>query len=249
MPCAPLQESEEPIMYYNENDSRYGGYMGQQSLTYNQYLTRTFGWMGLGLLVTFGLAFATAFTPLLYTVVSLYLPITIAELVLVFVLSARVQHIRVGTARALFLAYSALNGLMLSCYFVILDLSSMVMALLAAGLYFGVMAAYGAMTQRDLSGWGSKLSFALIALLICSFVGMLFGMGFITSMLYSAIGLAVFMLLTAYDTQMLQHYYSYYSLQGDMLEKSAIFGALSLYLDFINIFLFVLRLFGSRSDN
>jgi FtsH-binding integral membrane protein len=235
--------------YNNAPQNGYGyGYAAQPSLTYNQYLTRTFRWMAFGLLITFGLAYLTAYSSLIYTVVNLYLPLTIAELVLVFVLSARVQHMQVGTARALFLAYAALNGLVMSIYFVIFDVSTLVMAFLSAAVYFGIMAAYGALTSRDLSGWGTKLFGALIALLLCSFVGMLFGMGFFASMLYSGIGLGIFMLLTAYDTQKLQSYYGYYSGSGEMLEKSAVFGALSLYLDFINIFLFVLRLFGSRSS-
>ncbi len=240
------------------NDSNYGadsrgygyGYAAEPSLSFNQYLTGTFRWMGLGLLLTFGLAYLTAYTTFINVVASLYLPLTIAELVLVFVLSARVQSMRVSTARTLFLAYAALNGLVMSIYFVIFDVSTLIMAFLSAAVYFGVMAAYGALTSRDLSGWGTKLFGALIALLVCGVIGMLFGMGFFASLLYSGIGLGIFMLLTAYDTQKLRSYYSYYSGGGEMLEKSSIFGALSLYLDFINIFLFVLRLFGgSRSRN
>jgi FtsH-binding integral membrane protein len=239
-------------MYNNDNYGNYGNgysYAAQPSITYQQYLGRTFRWMALGLLVSFGLAFATAATNLIYTVYNLYLPLTIAELLLVFVLSARVQKMQASTARVLFLLYAALNGLVLSIYFVMFSASGLIMAFLSSALYFGVMAFYGARTGRDLSAWGPKLMGGLIALIVCSLVGLLFGMSFWFSMLYSAVGLGIFMLLTAYDTQKLQSYYGYYSQDGDMLEKSAIFGALSLYLDFINIFLFVLRLFGSRSRN
>ncbi|MCI2046520.1 MAG: Bax inhibitor-1/YccA family protein [Faecalibacterium sp.] len=233
---------------FQQNSASYG--QAAQGLSYSQYLGRTFRWMTLGLLVTFAMSFATAYTSLYYTAAMLYLPLTVIELVLVFVLSARVQKMQVGTARALFLAYSALNGMVLSFYFVQFSASSLILAFLSSALYFGVMAVYGARTSRDLSGWGRKLMIALVCMIVVSLIGMLFGMGFFMSMLYSAIGLGIFMLLTAYDTQKIQSYYRYYSADGAMLEKSAIFSALSLYLDFINIFLYVLRFVGvSRRNN
>ena len=110
-------------------------------------------------------------------------------------------------------------------------------------------AAYGATTHKDLSGWGPKLMMALVALLITGFVGMLFGMGFGSTVLYSGIGLVVFMLLTAYDTQKLSQLYSYYAGDSELAEKTSIYGALTLYLDFINIFLYVVRLLGLNSRN
>jgi FtsH-binding integral membrane protein len=238
---------------YNDNNYDYNANVYSQTragLSFSQYMSRTFRWMALGLLVTFAMSFVTAYTSLYYTAAMLYLPLTIAELVLVFVLSARVQKMQVGTARAVFLAYAALNGIVLSFYFVQFRASSLVLAFLSSALYFGIMAVYGMRTSRDLSGWGQKLMIALICMIAVSFVGMLLGMGFWMSLVYSAVGLGIFMLLTAYDTQKLQSYYRYYGADGAMLEKSAIFGALSLYLDFINIFLYVLRIFGaSRRDN
>ena len=232
----------------NQNGAPYA--QVEQGLSYSQYMGRTFRWMTLGLLVTFAMSFATAYTSLYYTAALLYLPLTIAELALVFILSARVQKMQVGTARAVFLAYAALNGMVLSFYFVQFKASSLVLAFLSSALYFGVMAVYGARTSRNLLSWGPKLLIALVCMLVVGFVGMLFGMSFWMSMVYSAVGLGIFMLLTAYDTQKLQAYYRYYSADGDMLEKSAIFGALSLYLDFINIFLYVLRFVGiSRRDS
>lgn len=234
--------------YGTLNGQPYGAAYDQPALSYNQYLARTFGWMAVGLFVTFAVAFATAFTSLIYTVAPMYLLLTIAELALVVILSARIQTMPVGTARAMFLVYSVVNGLMLSSYFVIFDLSSLVLAFLSSAVYFGIMAVYGARTGRDLSGWGRKLSFALIALILCGLVGMLFGMSFGAGLLYSGVGLAVFMLLTAYDTQKLQSFYYGFCRQDDMLEKSAIYGALGLYLDFINIFLRVVQMFGRRRN-
>ena len=101
-------------------------------------------------------------------------------------------------------------------------------------------------TNSDLTGWGPRLMMALVAMIITGFVGMLFGFGFGGSVLYCGIGLVVFMLLTAYDTQKLQQMYSYYSADAEMAEKASIYGALTLYLDFINIFLYVVRLMGNN---
>ena len=140
-----------------------------------------------------------------------------------------------GTPAALYLAGAGVGTL--------------VLAFLATSVYFGLMAAYGATTHKDLSGWGPKLMMALVALLITGFVGLLFGMGFGSTVLYSGIGLVVFMLLTAYDTQKLSQLYSYYAGDSELAEKASIYGALTLYLDFINIFLYVVRLLGLNSRN
>ena len=209
-------------------------------------MTRTFGWSACGLLIIVAMAYLTAATSLIYLVDSLYLVLTIAELALVFVLSSRVQTMSVGAARATFFGYALLNGMVLSYYFLVFSASTLIMALLATSLYFGLMAVYGTTTHKDLTGWGPRLMMALIAMIITGFVGMLFGFGFGGSVLYCGIGLVVFMLLTAYDTQKLQQMYSYYSADAEMAEKASIYGALTLYLDFINIFLYVVRLMGNN---
>ena len=230
-------------------DYNYNGYdrgYTEPAMTSADYMNRTYRWMAVGLLITFAAAFVTAATPLLYVVNSLYLVLTIAELALVFVLSSRVQTMSVGAARATFFGYALLNGMVLSYYFLIFDLGTLVLAFLATSLYFGLMAVYGTTTHKDLSGWGPKLMMGLFALIITGFVGMLFGFGFGGSVLYCGIGLVVFMLLTAYDTQKLQQMYSYYSADAEMAEKASIYGALTLYLDFINIFLYVVRLMGNN---
>lgn len=219
------------------------------SMDFSQYVSRTFRWMGLGLLLTFATAATVAYTNLIYMVHSLFLPLTIAELVMVFVLSARVNKMQVGTARSLFLGYSVLNGLVMSIYFVMFNQSTLIMAFMASALYFGIMALYGHRTGRDLLSWGVGLRAGLIAMVVSSLIGLLFGMSFMTSMLYSGIGLGLFMLITARDVQMLQYNYQWFGRDDAMLEKSAIYGALSLYLDFINIFLYVLQMFARNQDN
>ena len=227
--------------YYNNDYDR--GYT-EATMSAADYMARTYRWMAGGLGVTFAVALLTAFTPLLYLAASLYLVLTIAELALVFILSARIQRMSVGAARGTFLAYSALNGMVLSFYFVAFDLRTLVLAFLATAVYFGLMAFYGHTTSRDLTSWGPKLMMGLIAMMITGLVGALFGFGIGASLLYSGIGLVVFMLLTAYDTQKLHQMYAYYSMDGALAEKASVYGALTLYLDFINIFLFVVRLLG-----
>ena len=227
--------------YYNNDYDR--GYT-EATMSAADYMARTYRWMAGGLVVTFAVAFLTAFTPLLYLASSLYLVLTIAELALVFILSARIQQMSVGAARGVFLAYSALNGMVLSFYFVAFSLSTMVMAFLATAVYFGLMAFYGHTTNRDLTSWGPKLMMGLIAMLVTGLVGSLFGFGIGASLLYSGIGLVVFMLLTAYDTQKLHQMYAYYSMDSALAEKASVYGALTLYRDLLNIFLFVVRLLG-----
>lgn len=236
-------------MDYNNYDRGYNNYdhgYTEPVMTASDYMTRTYRWMACGLLITFAMAYITAVTPLLYVVDSMYWLFTIAELALVFVLSARVQTMSVGGARAAFFGYALLNGMVLSYYFILFSVSTMVVAFLSAAVYFGLMAVYGRTTDKDLTSWGPKLMMALIALIVTSLFSVLFGGSFMGNLLYCGIGLLVFMLLTAYDTQKLQQVYQYYAYDGELAEKASIYGALTLYLDFINIFLYVVRLLGSR---
>ena len=229
-------------MDYNNYDRGYA----EPSMNASDYMTRTYRWMASGLLITFAMAYITATTPLIYLVDSLYLVLTIAELALVFVLSSRVQNMSVDAARATFFGYALLNGMVLSYYFLVFSVGTLVMAFLATAVYFGLMAVYGTTTHKDLTGWGPRLMMGLVALIVTSLIGMLFGFGFGSSVLYCGIGLVLFMLLTAYDTQKLQQMYAYYAGDPELAEKASIYGALTLYLDFINIFLYVVRLLGNN---
>ena len=229
-------------MDYNNYDRGYA----EPSMNASDYMTRTYRWMASGLLITFAMAYITATTSLIYLVDSLYLVLTIAELALVFVLSSRVQNMSVDAARATFFGYALLNGMVLSYYFIAFSVGTLVMAFLATAVYFGLMAVYGTTTHKDLTGWGPRLMMGLVALIVTGLIGMLFGFGFGSSVLYCGIGLVLFMLLTAYDTQKLQQMYAYYAGDPELAEKASIYGALTLYLDFINIFLYVVRLLGNN---
>ena len=176
----------------------------------------------------------------------------IGELVLVMILSTRVMSLQPSTATGLFFGYAVLNGLNLSTLFVAYRFGTLVLAFLVGAVYFGVMAVYGATTHKDLTGWGPKLFGGFVALIVCSLVGGLFnllGFGFaFGDLLLCAVGLLLFMGITAYDTQMLRHHYAYFGGDAAMLQKSSIIGALNLYLDFINILLYVVRLLGRRDN-
>ena len=224
--------------------------------TLNQFVAKTFGWMFAGLLVTFAVAVGTvstgAYVMLFNT--GLVFALTIAELILVLVLSARITKLQPSTATAMFFVYAVLNGINLSVYFIAYDLSTLILAFLVGAVYFGVMAVYGANTQRDLLGWAPKLMGGLVALLVTALVGGLFGLLFGISfgfldVVYCGLSVLLFMGMTAYDTQMLKHHYAYFGGDAAMLQKASIFGALNLYLDFINIFLYIVRILGRSRDN
>ena len=211
--------------------------------TLSEFMSKSFGWMFAGLLVTFSVGIGAVASGLIFPIINsgLFIFTSIAELVMVFVLSARVQKLQPSTATALFFGYAVLNGINLSSIFLVYDYGTLILAFLVGAVYFGVMAVYGNVTDRDLTGWGPKLMGGLVALIVCALVGSLlsmFGLNFgIADLLLCAVGLLIFMGLTAYDTQMLKYYYSYFGGDAAMLHKASIIGALNLYLDFINIFL------------
>ncbi|PWM63793.1 MAG: BAX inhibitor (BI)-1/YccA family protein [Subdoligranulum variabile] len=238
-------------MYQNYNDISYAE---SPFGTLSQYMTKTFGWMFAGLMVTFATGIATVASGLIVPLVStgLIFATVIGELALVFVLSGRITKIKPSTATGLFFLYAVLNGMNLATIFLVYDLGTLVLAFLVGAVYFGVMAVYGATTRKDLTGWGPKLLGGLMALIVCSLVGSLLSMfgvrfGFMDLVL-CAVGLLLFMGLTAFDTQMLKHHYAYFGGDAAMLHKASIIGALNLYLDFINIFLYIVRMIG-RNDN
>ena len=223
--------------------------------TLSEFMSKSFGWMFAGLLVTFSVGIGAVASGLIFPIINsgLFIFTSIAELVMVFVLSARVQKLQPSTETALFFGYAVLNGINLSSIFLVYDYGTLILAFLVGAVYFGVMAVYGNVTDRDLTGWGPKLMGGLVALIVCALVGSLlsmFGLNFgIADLLLCAVGLLIFMGLTAYDTQMLKYYYSYFGGDAAMLHKASIIGALNLYLDFINIFLYIVRMLGRRNND
>lgn len=215
------------------------------------YTAKTFGWMALGLLATFAVAFATWASGLWLTVL-VQMPmipflLAIAEIAVVFFLSARIKNMSIGTARGMFFLYAVLNGLTFSSFFVLYDAASLIIAFGMTALYFGVLAAYGYVTKRDLSNLAPILTSGLIFLVIFWVLSIFLPLsGF--EKLVCFIGVAIFMGYTAYDTQKIKQFHQMYGGNPELAGKASILCALQLYLDFINLFLYILRLLGRRSD-
>lgn len=215
----------------------------------SKVMRKTFGWMTMCLLITALTAMGVVNSGLFYQIASsgaMWLLI-IAELVLVFVLSARINKMSVTTATIMLIVYSALNGATLSFIFLAYSLGSIAKTFFITTGMFGVMALVGATTKRDLSKMGSILFMALIGLIIASLVNIFLhssGLDWIISL----IGVVLFTALTAYDVQRVKRLASESDLYDDtQVGRLAVISALSLYLDFINLFLYLLRFFG-RND-
>lgn len=215
------------------------------------FLAKVFNWMAMGLGLTGIIAYFTAGTGLAQAIVAspLFMVLIFAELGLVFYLSARIDKIQASTAAGLFIGYSALNGLTLSTVFLAYTSSSIAGTFFITAGMFGAMALYGLVTKRDLSGLGSFLFMGLIGLIIASVVNIFLknsGLDWIISL----IGVGIFTGLTAYDVQKIKRMGEEGILeQGEAaVKKGAILGALALYLDFINLFLMLLRFFGGSRD-
>ena len=219
--------------------------------TLGSYTTRTFFWMFLGLLTTFGVAWFGARSGLvwqmLYSMPMIQIVLLVAQLVVVMVLSARIHKIQVGTAYALFFAYSILTGVTFSAIFLAYDLGPVLLAFGMTGLYFGGMALYGHFARTDLSRIRPILTGGLICLIVFGVLSLFLPMGAFERLMCLA-GIGIFMGFTAYDTQKIKAFYNYYSGYPEMLEKASIFSALELYLDFINLFLYLLRIFAKNRD-
>ena len=226
------------------------GYASSQGDTIGQYTAKTFLWMLLGLLVTFSVAFfgyVTDITWILYRdIPALNVILLIATLAISITMVHRIEKMAVGTAIALFVVFSALFGITLSLYMYVFRMTSFILIFLLTALYFGALAAYGYLTKADLSRLGPILFSGLIFLVIFGLLSMFIPGLAAMDRAVCLIGIVVFLGYTAYDTQRIQAFYSYYSGYPDMLEKASIFSALQLYLDFINLFLYLLRFMGRR---
>ena len=207
--------------------------------------------MAIGLALTGFIAYYVASTPALLNLILgnkiLFFGLIIAELALVFTISARVHRMQASTATALFVLYSALNGATLSFIFIIYTRGSIASTFFVCAATFVACSIYGWTTKRDLTSMGGFLMMGLIGIIIASLVN-LFIRSSAMHMIISYIGVLVFVGLTAYDTQNLKA--MAISQPADVgagaIRKGAILGALKLYLDFINLFLMLLRILGNR---
>ena len=211
----------------------------------NKIFSKIFFWMFIGLAITFGIGYYVSVNEnMLYNVFSkYYIFLIIAELVVVIWLSARIRKMKPTTAKLLFCAYSFITGLTFSSIFVVYKMTSIVMVFGITSLIFLIFALIGYFTKLDLTKIGTYLFMILLGVIICSLINMFVGSETFDLAL-TVICLIVFIVYVAYDIQVIKR--SLYSFPEE--DNLAIFGALQLYLDFINIFLRLLQLFGKSND-
>jgi FtsH-binding integral membrane protein len=245
---------------YDNQSARYGtsiarGAEGAIDQGLRAHMLRVYNYMAVGLVLTGVTAYAVANTALgnlfFTTTAAGGLGMTglgwvafLAPLALVLVMSFGIQRMSVGTAQLVFWVYAALMGVSLATIFFAYTMTSITQVFFVTAATFGAMSLWGYTTKRDLTGMGSFLFMGLIGIVIASIVNIFIGssaLGFAISI----IGVLVFTGLTAYDTQKIKEMY-YVGDDGTVAGRKAIMGALSLYLDFINLFLMLLRLFGDR---
>ena len=205
--------------------------------------------MAMALAITGVTAFGVASSPnllaLIFSSKLLFFGLIIAELALVILLTARLQKLSLTTATLFFVLFAVINGVTLSSIFVIYTMASIAQTFFICSATFGVMAVYGYTTKRDLSSMGKLLFMALIGLIIATVVN-IFMRSSGLDMAISYIGVLVFVGLTAWDTQKIKLMLANAEDMGESAQKIALIGALSLYLDFINLFIYLLRIFGRR---
>ena len=217
----------------------------------NEFIRSVYNWMAIGLGLTGFVAFyvsnSEAMMRLIFGNRLVFFGLIIGELALVFSISARVNKMRASTATSLFLLYAALNGVTLSTIFLIYTRSSITSTFFICAATFVASSIFGMVTKRDLTSMGQFMFMGLIGIVIASVVN-LFVHSSGMSLIVSYIGVIVFVGLTAYDTQKLKTMAISQpdGLDGGTIRKGAILGALTLYLDFINLFLMLLRILGSR---
>lgn len=236
--------------YYPEG-SRSGGYIYEQDVAVVQrsLIQRVFLWMTMGLSITGLTAMLTYSSSLFYELMSnsiLFWGLMLAELGIVFYLSSRVMKMSFMTATILFAAYSILNGVTLSFIFAAYTMQSIATTFFVTAGTFATMAVVGYVTKRDLSKMGSILMMALIGLIIATVVN-IFLKNSMFELVISGIGVLIFTGLTAYDTQKIK-LMLHQAENEEVAKKLSVIGALTLYLDFINLFLYLLRFLGSRNE-
>lgn len=213
-----------------------------------RFMVRVYNWMTAGLVVTAGVAYSVATSPNLVQAIAnpwILFPLIIAQLGLVFWLASRVMQMSAAQATGVFMLYSALTGVTLSFVFLAYTAASLTSTFLVTAGTFGAMSLYGYTTKRDLTAMGSFLFMGLIGIIIASLVNFFLQSPMIYWLVTYA-GVLIFVGLTAYDTQKIKEMNILGNEGTEEDTKEAVRGALTLYLDFINLFLMLLRVMGNR---
>lgn len=221
------------------------------STAFPALMRKVFVWMTLALAITgltaYGVATSPALLSLIFSSKVTFFGLIIAEFALVFAISGAINRLSLSTATMLFILYSVINGATLSSIFFAFSVATIGKVFFITAGTFGAMALVGYTTKTDLTSMGKLLFMALLGIIIASVVNM-----FVASsgldLILSYVGVLVFVGLTAYDTQKIKQMCQAAPDAGESSQKLALIGALSLYLDFINLFLYLLRIFGNNRD-
>ena len=220
------------------------------SAVFPALMRKVYVWMTMALAITGICAYGVATSPnimqMIYGNSMTIWVLFIVELGLVFYTTARIQKLSLTTATTLFIIYSALNGVTLSGIFMVYSMTSIAKVFFITAGTFAAMALYGYFTKTDLSKIGNILFMALIGLIIATVVN-LFLKSAMFDLILCYIGVGIFVGLTAWDSQKIKHMLAMQVDMSENAQKIALMGALSLYLDFINLFLYLLRIFGNRN--
>lgn len=224
---------------------------GMVSLAFPALMRKVYVWMALALVITGFTAFGIASNPgIAYTIVTnqvLFWGLIIAEFGLVIAISGAINKLSAATATLLFVLYSIINGATLSVIFMVYTLTSIASVFFITAGLFGVMAFIGYTTKTDLTSIGKVLFMALIGIVLATIVNLFIGSSML-NIIVSYIGVVVFTGLTAYDSQKIKNMLYEADDMDEGMQKIALLGSLTLYLDFINLFLMLLRIFGNNRD-
>lgn len=214
-----------------------------------KFINKTFLYMALGLIITFGVGYFVSSTQFMYILLSqspvgITIGLAVIEFALVVFLSRRINKMSVQTAATSFIVYSVINGITFSVFFLVYDMQSILSVFLLAAVMFAASGFIGATIQKDLSVFGRFMLMAVIGIVVVSIINLFLQLSGL-AIAINYISILVFCGLTAYDMQTIKaiHYQSYY-MDNTAVNKYAIVGALNLYLDFINIFIHLLQLLG-----
>lgn len=224
------------------------GYHSANSV-FSVLVRKVYLWMALALAITGVTSYGVSCTPALFSLLTGSLPLALglclAEILLVIVMGHKLHHLSLSSATLLFIAYSVLNGITLSVIFAIYTSTSIGCVFLTASCTFAIMSLYGYTTQKSLASLGKILMMALVGLLLATVVNIFLDNSTL-DLIISYVGIATFVVLAAYDTQKIKLMLSEQHVVSSHTLKLALYGALEMYLDFINLFLYILRIFGNK---
>lgn len=223
----------------------------EMQVAFPALMRKVYGWMALALVITGLTSYLVASSPGLMQMIFanrlVFWGMVIAEFAIVFVISGRINRLSLVSATTWFVVYSVLNGALLSFIFMVYTQTAITEVFFITAGTFGAMALIGSTTKRDLTNLGGILFMALIGLIIASVVNF-FVQSNTLDLIVSYVGVLIFVGLTAWDAQQIKRMLAMAPDAGEGAQKIALLGALNLYLDFINLFLYLLRIFGGRDD-